>query len=181
MGQRLLIGEASPSYLSSAQAPSLISELLPNVKIIISLRNPTDRAISHYYHQFNRVKDETRPIETVFSVQEIANIKTNPSSKTSSYLQLGKYADQIKNWLDFFSRDQMLILNHQELEKDADKFMKRIVDFLNLEDYTFDITEKIYSNRYPIIPVDLKRRLDEFFEPYNAELENLLKTRFEYK
>ncbi len=40
----LLIGEASPSYLTSKETPKLIYQLFPDVKIIISLRNPTDRA-----------------------------------------------------------------------------------------------------------------------------------------
>ncbi|MGL6340114.1 MAG: sulfotransferase domain-containing protein [Waterburya sp.] len=181
LGQKLLIGEASPSYLSSEKAPALISKLLPDVKIIVSLRNPTDRAISHYYHQLHRVKDETRPIELVFSSQEIAQIRTNPHSKTSNYLQLGKYVTQIKNWFNIFPKEQILILNYHDLEKNADEFIKKILTFLELEYHAIDITEKVYSNPYPAIPVDIKHRLNEFFEPYNAELENLLNTQFDWK
>ncbi len=170
----LLIGEASPSYLTSKEAPKLIYQLFPDVKIIISLRNPTDRAISHYYHQLNRVKDETRPIELAFSQQEIANLGTKPLSKTNSYIQLSRYAHQIKNWLDIFPKEQVLILNYHDSEVNPNDFLTRVFSFLDLEDYTINNIKKIYGNQYPTVPLNIKERLKEYFHASDRELNNLI-------
>ena len=180
IGQKLLIGEASPSYLPSQKAPGRIYKFFPNVKLIISLRNPTDRAISHYYHQRNRVKDENRPIELAFSPQEISDLAKKPYSKTNSYLQHGKYASQIKNWFDVFPRNQILLLDYQNLEKKPDDFIKKIFNFLDIQDYLISDKKKIYSNVYPETPLVIKKSLDDFFKPYNKQLENLLDTKLEW-
>lgn len=174
----LLIGEASPSYLTSKEAPALIYKLFPDVKIIISLRNPTDRAISHYYHQLNRVKDEARPIELAFSDREIENSAKKPYSPTSSYLELGKYATQIKNWIDVFPSEQMLILNYHDLEVEPINFVKKLFAFLALEDYQINNIKKIYGNQYPTVPPAIIERLDRYFKPYNQELQKIIDLQF---
>ena len=172
-GRDLLIGEASPSYLTSKEAPKLIYRFFPDVKIIISLRNPTDRAISHYYHQLNRVKDETRSIESAFSPQEIAKVGIKPFSQTNSYIQLSRYAHQVENWLDVFDKEQILILNYHDLAINSGDFMQQIFAFLNLEPYPISNFEKIYSNQYPTVPLEIKARLAKYFEPSDRELEDL--------
>lgn len=169
---KLLVGEASPSYLTSREAPDLIYRFFPEVKIIVSLRNPTDRAISQYYHQLNRVKDEHRPIEEAFSDREIANLTQEPHSKTHSYLQLGKYARQLKKWLEVFPAEQILILNYHDLETRPNYFVTQIFNFLDLEDYQIPAIKKIYSNQYPSVSAEIKARLDRYFEPEARELEN---------
>ena len=169
-----LIGEASPSYFPSGIAPNLIAQLLPEVKLILSLRNPRDRAISHYYHQFNRVKDETRAIESVFSVQEIADLQKRPYTNTSSYIQLGKYLPQIQRWLDVFPKEQILILNYHNLEINSQSFVDQIFNFLDLPAYSIESMDKIYANQYPRVSWEIKQRLDNYFFPYNQELNSAL-------
>ena len=175
---KLLIGEASPSYFPSDIAPNRIAQLLPEVKLILSLRNPSDRAISHYYHQFNRVKDETRFIEEVFSVQEIASLQERPYTKTSSYIQLGKYLPQIQRWLNVFPREQILILNYHDLEINPQAFINCIFNFLGLPIYSIKSMDKIYANQYPNVSREIKQRLDNYFYPYNQKLNSALGINF---
>ena len=52
--QKLLSGEASPTYLFYPTVPSRMKEILPDVKLIVILRNPVDRAYSHYHHMLRR-------------------------------------------------------------------------------------------------------------------------------
>lgn len=176
--QKLLVGEASPGYFPSATAPNLIYQLFPDVKIILSLRNPSDRAISHYYHQFNRVKDEIRAIETAFSPQEIANVNLPPYSQTSSYIQLGKYLHQLQKWLNIFPRKQVLILNYHDLEISTNAVMDQVFDFLNLPEYSLQNPHKIYANQYPKVSLDIKSRLNQYFVPYNQELNDFIGINF---
>ena len=56
--QKLLSGEASPIYLFYPMVPGRMKKLLPDVKLIVILRNPVDRAYSHY-HDTKRKKRET--------------------------------------------------------------------------------------------------------------------------
>lgn len=167
--QDLLIGEASPSYFPSQVAPSLIYQSCPGVKIILSLRNPTERAISHYYHQVHRVKDETRSIDLAFSCQEIADLEKKPYTKTSSYIQLGKYLNQVQHWLNIFPREQILVLNYHDLENSPDTFIQQVFEFLNLPECSIKI-DKIYANQYPPVSIEIKERLNNYFVPYNKQL-----------
>jgi hypothetical protein len=57
-GQRTVTGESSPSYLFSAQAPARMAEVIPDAKLVALLRNPIDRAYSHYQMQVRRGTEE---------------------------------------------------------------------------------------------------------------------------
>ena len=183
-GDRLLVGEASPSYISSIDAPKRAKAAFPNLKIIVSLRNPVDRAISHYYHQVNRVKDEPRSIQNAFSSAEIVKsalaiksfgdnkliLRQKDSWNTARYLYNGLYAPQLKNWLKLFSPEQLLILDYHQLETNPDLFLHRLFSFLNLQDDIPGNVEKVYFNNYPDAPGEIKERLNGFFKTYNEEL-----------
>ena len=118
--KHFLIGDASPSYLNVKEVPQLVKEHFPNVKLIVSLRNPTERAISQYHHHVTRVGDERRSIEETFSRSEVEkarevlplikgdkhriNQHIQKYGNTALYLLLGQYVSQLRNWLEFFPR-----------------------------------------------------------------------------
>jgi Sulfotransferase domain len=179
-GEKLLTGEGSPTYLIDPNAPSRIMTAFPNVKIIACLRNPSDRSISQYYHQVNRVKDEQRSIEEAFSAEELAKLPDRCQSATQHYILNGLYAQHLKNWFQVCPKEQMLILNYHDLETQPDRFIERLFSFLDLQDFLLTSLEKIYENKYPAPPVEVKQRLDEFFKPYNQELESLLEMQFNW-
>lgn len=161
--------------------PSEFFQLFPNIKIIISLRNSTERAISHYYHQVKRIKDDSRPIEEAFSDQELENSKQNRNSLTWRYLNNSYYASHVEAWLKVFPRDRVLILNYHDLATNPDGFIKDLFNFLDLHDFypTVEKGKKIYANRYPPAPSKVIKRLDNYFESYDQDLENLLNLRLE--
>ena len=191
-----LVGEASPSYLIVKEVPSRVKISFPEVKIIVILRNPTDRAISHYYHQVKRVRDEKREIDEAFSIQEFEkSMKISPSieldkdlmhnyiskhGNTAFYLWLGKYALQLENWLNVFPKEKILILNFHDLETRPGFLVERIYSFLGLENYVIPKINKIYENKYEPVKQIIRQRLDQFYKPYNEKLESLLNTRFNW-
>ena len=67
-GQNLLSGEASPDYLFHPEVPGRMKELLPDVKLIVILRNPVDRAYSHYHHRLSR-KMLTQSFEKILGLE----------------------------------------------------------------------------------------------------------------
>lgn len=179
-GQPLLTGEASPTYLVDPEAPTRIRNLFPKTKFIVSLRNPTDRAISHYYHQVKRVKNEARSLEEAFSDKELATLDTKPFSPTRHYIQNGLYAKHLKNWFKVFPKDQVLVVNYHDLETHPDSFVREVFTFLNLQDYLLTNIEKVYANQYSQPNPGVKQRLDEYFKPYNQELEAILGKSFNW-
>ena len=67
--QKLISGEASPTYLFYPTVPSRMKKILPDVKLIVILRNPVDRAYSHYYHT-NRLYGETLSFDKAIKLEE---------------------------------------------------------------------------------------------------------------
>ena len=106
-------------------------------------------------------------------------IRDRPYTKTSSYIQLGKYLHQIQNWLNVFPREQVLILNYDDLSANSAAFLCQIFEFLELSNYSVDNIDKIYANQYPAVPYEIKQRLDSYFQSYNQELSQQLGINFQ--
>ena len=67
--QKLISGEASPTYFFYPTVPGRMKKILPNVKLIVILRNPVDRAYSHYYHT-KRLHGETLSFDKAIELEE---------------------------------------------------------------------------------------------------------------
>lgn len=117
-----LKGEFSTSYLYSAETPSRIRGYYPQAKLIAILRNPIDRAYSQYR---NAIKSGEIP-ETVTFEKFKADEK--------SVLEQGLYAQQLKRYFDLFPKEQLLVLIYEDIKKDPDAFMRRIYQFLGVDD-----------------------------------------------
>lgn len=192
--QKTLVGEASPSYISDLDAPSKIIQAFPKVKVIASLRNPTDRAISHYYHQVKRVQDETRSITEAFSQLELTKsteamklygddelaLRREGNWETTRYLCNGLYAPQIKNWLSIFPPEQILILDYHQLETEPNQFIEKLFTFLNLQDELITDVQKVYANQYSDAPQEVVQGLNAYFAPYNQQLKEILPNTFSW-
>ena len=126
------IGEASPSYMYFEEVPERIHEVLPDVKLIFILRNPVDRAYSHYWHEV-KLGYEWLSFEDAIRVEKerLAN-EDIINRRHYSYLDRGKYIEQIKRFRKYFSNDQMLILITEELKSNPDFIMQQIFEFLQI-------------------------------------------------
>ena len=192
---KLIIGEATPSYVFCPRAPKRIVEILPDVKLIALLRNPIDRAYSHYRHlvrsgretlSFEEAIEKERKIRNQLEKDKSAH---NSNLVTYSYLQRGIYINQLKLWFSFFGKDQFLILKTEDLASNPSKTYKRTLDFLGLPDWEPRQYEKINSdsghNQEKIsyagstaMNEDTRAKLVDFFEPHNQSLYEYLETNF---
>jgi hypothetical protein len=121
-----LRGEASPSYLWPERVPAAIKRVSPQARIVISLRDPVERAYSAYW-QAVRLGDER--LSFLEAVQaEIGD----PSRPLSRYLVPSSYADPVKRYLDTFG-DAVHVLFFEELAEDARRETRRIFEFLDLK------------------------------------------------
>ncbi|QCH15789.1 sulfotransferase [Synechococcus sp. CB0101] len=119
--------EATPSYLSNAivTAPRM-SALIPNAKLIAMLRNPVERAISHYCH-LQRNGIETRPPEIALTA-EVSRSGRN----AIPYKERGLYAQQLEAFMEHYSREKILIIKSEEFFKDPEATFLQTQLFLNL-------------------------------------------------
>jgi hypothetical protein len=168
-----ITGEATPSYLCHPDVPGRMREIIPHAKFIVLLRNPVDRAYSHYYH---RVKHGTETLPFEMAVRKNQEI-------FSSYLARGVYADQLKRWMDIFPREQFLILSSEDFFKNPQEILPKVTEFLNLPDWEIPlkIFRKYNANRYPEMDEKTKEYLADYFKPHNERLYDFLGRNFGWK
>ncbi len=179
--------EGTTHYLFHPLAPKKIKEALPNIKVIALLRNPIDRAYSSYKHQV-RAERESLSFEQAIEAEserlkgEKERLLADPSYVSHnynhfSYLERGKYSDQIRNWLQYFPKEQMLILSSDEFFKNTQSSLEKIYGFLNIESVPVSIKKQYNTGNYKdSMHEDTRARLQEFYQPYNQELQTMLDT-----
>jgi hypothetical protein len=119
-----VLGEATPRYLFCEKTPGRIAAVLPEVKLIASLRNPADRAFSAW--QMQVVKgSETRPFAS--AVREEPN-----------YIEFGRYHRQLSRYLELFPKEQLLVLLFEDLKEEPDGFYSRLFEFIGVDEKRVD-------------------------------------------
>ena len=160
------LGECSGGYLYSITAAQAIYDYNPNAKIIISLREPVDRAYSHWKMNLaNGRENENIPFSQCIA-REFSR-KDKHWGISHLYVDLGLYCAQIKRYLDIFPRENILIVFYRDLMISPQKFMEDIFRFLNLNALVVDEKMKSNPSRKPMLPImhDFVRkyRLTRFF------------------
>jgi hypothetical protein len=192
LGQRALTGEASPYYLFHPHVPHRMLELVPDARLIVLLRDPVERAISHHNHE---VQDgfEPLPLAEAIEAEERrlprspdALAGDQPSSATfshlhHSYLSRGRYAEQLEAWFALYPRERFLIMDSGELFKETPAAVARTFAFLDLPPHELPSYDNLTSRAKPDVSPELRRRLYEYFAPYNQRLYALLGTDFRWE
>ena len=126
-----VVGEATPEYLFRPQSAEQISRYLPDVKAIVLLRNPVDRAYSAYWHG---IRDGW--IRGSFSRVVSAELSGTRSAGRAyrDLAERGQYAEQLQRFLDYgFDRDRMLVLMFEEVLADQQSALLEVEEFLGVE------------------------------------------------
>jgi len=120
------IGESSPSYLWDPKAAKLIHKAVPHAKIIMILRDPVERAYSHYLQAIG-FGYETLP----FREAMIKALKS-PNDYSNRIAAAGFYSEQVKRYLETFKIEQLKIFIFEEFMQDIEKSVREVLDFLNV-------------------------------------------------
>lgn len=188
--KKFVTGEASPMYIFNPIVPNRMSRILPKVKLIAILRNPIDRAYSHYSMQ---VKNgyETLSFEEAIANEEkrIRGEREKEASDENyvginlrdfSYLSRGKYVEQLQIWLNYFPKDQFLIIRTEDLEENPAYAMSKIFEFLELPNCEIKNPPKMNVGEYKPMNPSTRKTLIEYFKPYNEQLCKLLNVNFDW-
>ena len=134
-------GEMSLQYLYHESSPGAIRKLIPQAKLIAILRDPADRAHSHFCQN---VRDGFEPISD-FSAALAAEEQRIARAWWSSfhYRNRGYYARQLRRYLELFPREQMLILLYDDMVTDCPGALRRICEFLGVDpNFAFDTSQR---------------------------------------
>ena len=178
-GQRTLTGEATPSYLFDPKVPERMAQVVPEARLIALLRNPVDRAYSHYQMQARRGK-EARSFEQATQEEEktLAEGRGKAPNKTTSYLTRGLYAEQLERFSFFAARDRLLVLKSEDFFTRRSEVLGKVLRFLEVAILESKDVQPAERESYDPIDPATRRRLERFFAPHNERLYNLLSTDF---
>jgi hypothetical protein len=141
-GRRKLTFEASPYYLAHPFVAARMHEHLPDVKLVVLLRDPVERAWSHYRDNVSRGTESEPFLEALRAEAErlapgLANIARGidpgPEYRNYGYVERGKYADQLEGWFAVYPREQFLIVESGDLFEDSAATYTRVLRFVGLD------------------------------------------------
>jgi hypothetical protein len=130
-----LRGEATPIYLYWPRSLERIGAYNPAMRLIVMLRDPVDRAWSHWKMEYARGV-ETRPFAWCIREgrQRLFNAEAGPwgFDREMSYVERGFYGEQLERLFGLFPRDQVLILKCADLRADPGAVLRQVRAFLGL-------------------------------------------------
>ena len=120
-----IIGDITPAYILEESVAERIYNYNPNIKMIVILRDPTERCISQYKMEMSRgTIERNNGLWDAFS----RNLPKYGPMKTR-----GLYEDQLDRYYKYFKKEQILILQYLELQKNPTNFIKKAFDFLEVD------------------------------------------------
>ena len=138
-----ILGSCNPEYMYFEEVPKRMFQTLgKNVKLIFLLRNPVNRAYSHYLMSKRRCFEELSFTDALN--QEKNRINKDYFNKTHfSYATRGFYSEQIKRYLKYFPKENMMFIRFEDdFIKNRTKTIKEIISFLDLEKIDLDVDLK---------------------------------------
>ena len=134
--------DASTAYSRSPQYPlaaERIAKSVPDAKLIYVMRNPVDRAYSHYVHRITKELYPGEPVRVSFE----EHVKADPMCIDGS-----RYMDQINKYLPYYPKERFLFLFSENLRADPESVLSQIWAFLGIEE--------VDTSNAPVIANDAK-------------------------
>jgi len=188
-GRPVVTGEASPYYLFHPLAPRRAAALVPRARLLVLVRDPVERAWSHYRHEVAAGREplyfaaalDAEPQRLAGAEADLRNgvdSSAARSHRTHSYVARGRYAEQLRSWLAHYPREQLLVLTAEELFGTPEPVWREAVEFLGLRPAappTFEVHNPGAADASAdVMEPAVRRRLQAAFAGPNADLAELL-------
>ena len=179
-----LVGEASPSYLFHPLGPQRVRALVPDARLVVLVRDPVDRALSHYQHEV-ALGREPLSFEDALAAEEertrgeAERLAADPRAFSRAwwdhtYAARGRYAEQLERWLDVYPREQLLVVATEELGERPAETYASILAFLGAPPHELEKYPRVFDRDYEPMRVETRVALAEVFAEPNRRLEALL-------
>jgi hypothetical protein len=196
-----IIGDARHRNLYLPHVPPRIAETSPHAKLMLILRNPIDRAYSHWWHWYSRGVEQMSFAEAIAedfdrisrgyrltTREEIEWFEQTLDAGTGiyrTYLDSGYYYEQLQRFLQFFPASQLKIVLFEDLTSRSYETLRDIEDFLGIGHAMEERFQPIHSNphhppregkeeSYGVIDPELRDWLKEHFKPHNQQLADFM-------
>lgn len=137
-------GEITPHYLVDPNVPGRIREVEPEAKIIIVLRDPVDRAYSHYWNErryywdSRSFREAVRRYENESADEERRQSMPELRWRSQNYVEEGFYYEAVRRYFDAFGREQVLVLLFDDLTRNPNAVLMRIAEHIGVDPGFFD-------------------------------------------
>jgi hypothetical protein len=188
VGRRRLTFEATPDYLLHPLAAQRARALVPDAKLVVLLRDPVARAVSHHRHMV-RLGYERLDLDAALDAEpgrcgpDLSRLAVDPGHDPKallrySYVARGRYEEQLRRWFDHFPRDQFLVIRSEDLFDDPVRSFATVVDFLGLPSWQpqhfANVSRPTRGSGADRTGPGIEARLRETFRAPNAALLELL-------
>jgi hypothetical protein len=188
-GRDLIAGEATPYYLFHPAVPERVAASLPDVRLIALLRDPIERAYSHYqlmrrtgreklsFPDAIAAEEKRLADQDVTSSEEVRNARgdrLHHHHRHRAYISRGLYAEQLERWYAHFPREQLLVIRAEDFLSRPAEIYADVLRFLGLREW--QPAEFTQRNRGSYAPIDpgFRAQLEERLAEPNARLAALL-------
>ncbi len=173
-------GGSTPSYLMHTEAPGRMASAQPEMKLILLLRNPVDRAISHFNLRKGKGDEKLAKLSEALADEpnrlEHADLRAGKGNRLDCYFHQGSYVVGLRRWFEHFDRSSFHIISSEELYRDTGRAFAGVLDFLGVESHTpagFPVHNA--AAKTSVDPA-IKQELAERYQPLNEELYELIGT-----
>jgi hypothetical protein len=139
----IAVGEASPSYLWDPDSPKLIHQAVPTARIIILLRDPIERAYSHYL-----LVTKYRPHDKKLSFYHDL-MRCHKNGISPLYVECSMYYDQVKRYFDEFGTQQVKVIIYEEFIRHPEETVNDVLAFLGINYAVTAIKEQYNAYSVP--------------------------------
>lgn len=177
--QHYITGEASANTFHDV-APALLHRYLPDVKLIVLVRNPVDRAYSHHrmYRRFSEAGHHLGIEIGDFDADIRAEMAAYERGERTEYIGPGVYIDLLPGWITTYGADNVNVLVTEDLGQlqTVQQVMMELEEYLGLPAHDYaDILARRFNRAPPAdIPPHTRTLLAEFYRPLNARLQDYL-------
>ena len=134
------VGEASPLYLYTRETPELIHRAIAAARLIAIVREPVERAWSHFVYVNDDLGERTVPAFRA-AVEVELGLPYEPYRTGTHFLRLSAYAEQLERYRGVFAADRLLVIGYDDLIRRTPDTLARICRFLDIDDtFEFDTT-----------------------------------------
>lgn len=183
-GGPVVNGEASPYYMYGPHVPRLMSQVVPDARLLVLLRNPVERAYSHYQERRQQGVEtlsfaDALAAEEERTAAEWRRVLEDPDRYSSdvdffSYRDRGVYLPQLERLYAAYPAEQILVLRSEDLYAEPQKVFDTTCDFLGISRHP--LVKPTRHNEIKRAPMDaaLREELTEFYRPHNEALYSYL-------
>lgn len=142
-GGQVIAGEGSPYYLTHPAAPERVARDLPAVKLLAVLRDPVQRAYSHWKERVREGRESLSFRDAIDRERErvgddALRLQRDPrfysyAHEQQSYLEQSRYGAALERWLEQFPRSSLLLIKSEDYYADPSASLDRAATFLGIE------------------------------------------------